>query len=384
VLWLYPLTAASLYYAGVFRATEERHGSGTSSGVGGSSGEKSYRAMMAKGVTEVRFPIYPLSQCVQSCPLKSNADHSWVHQSYRALILLNYLVVMLAIKQVPYLGIVGFTYASIVDAYYVYEASWIKQGLSLSERVQALDSRWSYFFGFGLPITFVSYWSNDPIVNLALFSLAFPLAQITASSSIPQPLDPKIPTSSLSLSCVSPPSSPPIPLTPATRFLPQAQGSFALSNAEGGEEARGRRGNPYVPIRIPVLFLADKLYALLNKNLGSKKKDAGGGGGGAYGGNGYGVVNGHGHGNGRIVGGMGRQPPMASTAPATRYHAPPPLSSATPPRRGHTMTESSVGVGMGGMPLAGVQGVGMEPRREFEDRKLDSLISAAARRKKGD
>lgn len=48
------------------------------------------------------------------------------------------------------------------------------------------------------------------------------------------------------------------------------------------------------------------------------------------------------------------------------------------------MTESSVGVGMGGMPLAGVQGVGMEPRREFEDRKLDSLISAAARRKKGD
>lgn len=59
MLWLYPLTAASLYYAGVFRATEERHGNGTSSGSGTSSGEKSYRAMMAKGVTEVRLHTLP-------------------------------------------------------------------------------------------------------------------------------------------------------------------------------------------------------------------------------------------------------------------------------------------------------------------------------------
>lgn len=38
-------------------------------------------------------------------------------------------------------------------------AGWLKHGISLEERIKSLDSRWAYYFGFGLPITLASYWS---------------------------------------------------------------------------------------------------------------------------------------------------------------------------------------------------------------------------------
>lgn len=200
-------------------------------------------------------------------------------------------------------------------------------------------------------------------MNLAVFSLFFPLFQIMSTSSIPQPLDPKLPTSSLTIS-----------------FLPQAGGSFSMAAAEGGEEARGRRGNPLVPLRIRVLWGADKVYTFLVANFASKKKDASatssssgyGGGAGAYGAD----ANGGGW-RGDFMGavnkdrGSGGQQAGAAAAYGGYGHSGSGFVQS-PPRRGHVQTESSVGVDVsahGG---------------EFADRRLDSLISAAGRRKKGE
>lgn len=186
-----------------------------------------------------------------------------------------------------------------------------------------------------------------------------------ATSSIPQPINPDIPTSSLSIS-----------------FLPQAQGSFSMAAAEGGEEARGRRGSPYVPTRIPLLFLADKAYGLLNRQFVVKKKDAGGartnGGGGGYGGE-AGWRGDHRNG----AGGGSNRPP----APSAYAQAPTPYDSygynsnfqpqPTPPRKGHVATDSNIFEG--GMPQAGGGGA-----RMGMDKNMDKMISAAAKRSKRD
>ncbi|KAI5479295.1 Etoposide-induced 2.4 family protein [Pseudohyphozyma bogoriensis] len=334
ILWLYPLAAAAVYYSGLLNAPAlpDRRG-----GRGGGD----YRGMTATVIME----------------------------SYKALVLVNYLIVM---------------------------AQWMKSGWPLDERVKHLDSRWAYFIGFGFPITLLSWWSSDPVVNLAMFSLFFPLFKTMTATAIAQPLDPNLPTSAMSLS-----------------FLPQAAGSsFSMAAAEGGEEARGRKGHPSIPIRIQVLFLADKVYAFLVKQFVgmAKKKDAAGPGYGAH----HGHAGHAGHGGWRGDGaaqaaygppptqqsaysgmggmggmGMGGAPPQ-SYGVAQAYGNDPYGSVAggggmgsasamagagggfaqSPPRRGHVMTESTVGVGGGG--------------GEFIDRNLDSLISQAGKRKKGD
>lgn len=136
-----------------------------------------------------------------------------------------------------------------------------------------------------------------------------------------------------------------------------------MAAAEGGEEARGRKGSPYVPVRLPVVWFADKLYGLLSKNLAPapKKKEA------------------YGHGHGHDAGGWRGDhaaaptnsrpyPPSVPAAYQQQAYATP-EQQFTSPRRGHVAAESSVGIG---------------GPSQFADKKLDSLISAAARRKKGD
>ncbi|KAM0755327.1 hypothetical protein T439DRAFT_320034 [Meredithblackwellia eburnea MCA 4105] len=387
ILWLYPLSLAATYYSGLLRSQEaERRGGVVRS---------EYRGVTA----------------------------NLAAQSYKFLILLNYLLFTYLLSYVPFFGSpISFIYACVVDSYYCFENQWLKSGWSFGERVKQLEERWGYFIGFGLPITLFSWWSADPVVNLALFSLLFPFYQIMSTVSIPQPLDPRLPTSSMTLS-----------------VLPQlgGGGSFSMAAAEGGEEARGRKGNPLVPVRIRVLFLAEAVYENVMKGFigqGSRKKDAGGhpgyghegqhhyghGGHGqapgpppsAYGSPGgaagygaaYGDAVGPGvsSGYGPAGGGYGGDVPFAGNgaAPVGAY-------AQSPPRRGHQMSESSVGVGAGGVvggfgatsqlppygappPPPPPQSSGyagnppQAPHGEFADRRLDSLIRDAGKRRKGD
>ncbi|KAK4704512.1 hypothetical protein P7C70_g1708, partial [Phenoliferia sp. Uapishka_3] len=221
-----------------------------------------------------------------------------------------------------------------------------------------------------------------------------------STTSMPQPLDPKIPTSSLAIN-----------FSNVGRSGSGSAGSFSMAAAEGGEEARGRRGHPAIPIRIHVLILAAKIHALLVDNFASKKKDASSGGG-SGGGGGYGhplptypdtsgwrgdftssasapppqqsplrQQNHSGYSNGGY--GSNEQQPGSTAAyggysgAAQQNHV---GYAPSPPRRGHVMTESSVGVAdlNGGGAGGGGGGYG----GEFKDRRLDSLIGAAAGRRK--
>lgn len=165
-----------------------------------------------------------------------------------------------------------------------------------------------------------------------------------AQSAIAQPLDPDLPTSSLSLS-----------------FLPQAKGSsFSMNAVEGGEEDRGRSGHPYVPKNLPVLILAEKLYGLVAQQVSSssKKKDAGG------------VRSNYGGGVGQDVGWRGDQRPSGRNQPppqSSPYQYP--SAEGQPPAQtyGYATNEGS-----------------RRPQGGFGDKTMDSLISAAARRSKRD
>lgn len=178
-----------------------------------------------------------------------------------------------------------------------------------------------------------------------------------ASSAIPQPLDPNTISSTLSLS-----------------FLPQAQGSFSMAAAEGGEEVRGKKGNPLIPKSLPVLFGADKLYGLVSKqvSMGIKKKDAGGYHGSTSVGGGYSNrSNGYGAG--------GRNQPLPQSSPYSHASSPysqPPQQYQSQPNNRSNYTSNDVGGATRRGPVANSGG--------FADRSMDAMISSAARRSKRD
>ncbi|GAA5848581.1 hypothetical protein JCM8547_004560 [Rhodosporidiobolus lusitaniae] len=255
VLWLWPLAAAATYFSGLLRATAETDKRGM-----GGRGQSSGGA--GKGLTA-----------------------KLVSESYRTLVTLNYFAFFYALRLIPFLGApLSFLYASMVDAYYCFEGHWVRNGWSFGDRVRQIEQRWAYAFGFGFPITILSWWSSDPIVNLAVFALLYPLFQLTSTVSIPQPLDPTHPSTS---------SSAPSFLHSATGI---GHGSFSIAAAEGGEENRGRKGSKLVPVRLRILLLAEGVYAALTAAFGT-----GGGGGRKK------DAMGHGHGGGRAAAAAARE-----------------------------------------------------------------------------
>lgn len=215
-------------------------------------------------------------------------------------------------------------------------------------------------------------------MNLAVFALLFPLFSLTSTVAMPQPLDPSLPGSS-SAAASSAPS-----------FLHGASGlgfgSFSIAAAEGGEEARGRKAHAAFPIRMRVLLVAEIVYSALTSAFGigsaggaGRKKDAGmghrgtptrappapssgmggyshapppsfgsdpyGAGSAATGGSAYGAApsryNAESDPYGAPVATAGGVASGSASAYAGAYA--PSAAQATPPRRGHAMSESTAG-----------------------------------------
>ncbi|GAA5910911.1 EI24 domain-containing protein [Sporobolomyces salmoneus] len=380
VFWLYPVAGIATYYSGLLRP----------------SPESSRRGIAAR----------------QSNPQNAAGGQmsKLVAESYRTLVTINYFAVYFTLRMIPFVGgLFSFLYACIVDAYYCFEQHWLQNGWPFDDRVRQIEQRWAYALGFGFPITFLSWWSSDPIVNLAIFALLYPFFQLTSTTSIPQPLDPSLPsTSSTAASFLSANNS---------NSTPAAGASFSIAAAEGGSEDRGRRGSPWVPERMRVLGGAELGYRSLRSAFGGP-----GGGGGmgpgarkkdAYGhGHGGGVRSGNPYGGGGYAastqqgGGIDPHSQTQSSAYGSTYSstssANDPYSAApyagqvpqaTPPRRGHAMNDSTSATsstspyGNASSPYSragGASGVSGMGGGYGGDRHLDSLLRAAGGRKKGD
>ena len=72
---------------------------------------------------------------------------------------------------------------------------------------------------------------SDPIVNLAVFALLYPLFQLTSTVSIPQPLDPSLPSTSSTAAAFLSTTSAATPAAGASRLRPQKAGPKTVAVA---------------------------------------------------------------------------------------------------------------------------------------------------------
>ena len=196
----------------------------------------------------------------------------------RSLIILVYLFLSAVLSRIPIVGrVISFLYLSLISSYYCFEYRFLSQSLStLRSRVSFLETRWVYFLGFGIPPTLLSSsLFKSATLNLAIWSLLFPLFLLMAASSDPLPYDPIKPAKSHDL--------------PGQEL---SKGTTPFASLNLNPEARLPDA---WPTRVPVLYLAVLLDDLvsgflatfLRSSSSGPKKSAegygGGTGGGTYG-----------------------------------------------------------------------------------------------------
>ncbi|CEH11674.1 p53-mediated apoptosis protein EI24/PIG8 [Ceraceosorus bombacis] len=120
--------------------------------------------------------------------LPAGTSRRILEESYRVILVLNYVLICYLLDLVPYIGRpLAFFFMSFIDAYYCFEQAWIARGWSLDRRMRYAESRWAYFVAFGLPSTLVSFFHPSPLLNVMLFMVCFPFCTVLAMLASPQP-----------------------------------------------------------------------------------------------------------------------------------------------------------------------------------------------------
>eukprot|EP00164_Ancoracysta_twista_P003408 GFYU01004548.1.p1 GENE.GFYU01004548.1~~GFYU01004548.1.p1 ORF type:complete len:318 (-),score=65.85 GFYU01004548.1:61-1014(-) len=152
------------------------------------------------------YPIYCISFILNSMTYYEIADQAYKIKSggpnvapfdytkmvkrvademYRALLFLNYLIMVLMFYIVPYVGgILMFMGFCWLYAYYCFEYKWGFKGWPLEKSIRYFETHWVYFLGFGTPCTLATYFFPT-FVNAGLFALMFPMLIITATIAKP-------------------------------------------------------------------------------------------------------------------------------------------------------------------------------------------------------
>ncbi|KAL9940424.1 hypothetical protein V8E36_001129 [Tilletia maclaganii] len=120
--------------------------------------------------------------------LPAGTSRRFLQESYRIILVLNYLAICYVLQHIPLLGRpMAFFFMSFIDGYYIFETIWVARGWSLERRMRYAECRWSYFVAFGLPSTLISFFHPSGLLNVMLFMLIFPFCTVLALLSAPQP-----------------------------------------------------------------------------------------------------------------------------------------------------------------------------------------------------
>jgi hypothetical protein len=136
----------------------------------------------------------------------------------RGLIITQCFAISFLLYRIPLIGwLLSFAYNCVIDSYWCFEYVWNGKGWDFKERSRLCvrlgrqssqsdllqsggalailrrlryaslsSSDWSNGQA-GLPVTLISFFSNSPLINLALFSVSYPLNLLLASSARPVP-----------------------------------------------------------------------------------------------------------------------------------------------------------------------------------------------------
>ncbi|KAI6200020.1 Etoposide-induced protein 2.4-like protein [Aphelenchoides besseyi] len=109
-----------------------------------------------------------------------------------------FLIQTMIIASVPVPGIFeafGFVCMSILHSLYSFEYKWMSSGIEMTRRLDMVERRWAFHFGFGTLLTILtSYVSTNFVVNSCIFGAAFPFFIVSSFlADIPEPSNPEIP-----------------------------------------------------------------------------------------------------------------------------------------------------------------------------------------------
>lgn len=94
---------------------------------------------------------------------------------YRFLLMFVYIATAILVLCIPVIGHpLGILLLSCMGSFYCFEHQWINKGWKLSQSIQYFESHWSYFLGFGMPMTILSL-LFPLLVKYGLFAFVFPL-----------------------------------------------------------------------------------------------------------------------------------------------------------------------------------------------------------------
>eukprot|EP00435_Cladocopium_sp_Y103_P063109 s298_g24.t1 len=96
-----------------------------------------------------------------------------------------------AVFELSYIPIIGpllyFVHSCWMASIYCFEYGWVHQRWSANARVDYFECHWLYFFGFGFPVSFVSYFCPR-FIDAGVFALFFPVFVLTATRAEPKAL----------------------------------------------------------------------------------------------------------------------------------------------------------------------------------------------------